>query len=218
MTPASFCVNLYTMELTARQQAIYDFIVAFRRENGCSPSIPEIQREFGIRSPNGVAGHLDALEAKGAIRRAERGSRQIDIPGETALMPPGLYTLPVFGSIPAGVPQEQQASYAEGTTTVDEMALGFKPKEGCFALKVRGDSMKDAGILSGDMVVIQPTPTPQAGQIVAALIDGECTLKRLVRVKGRWYLKAENPEYPELHPRSDLVIQGVVRTVVRRMD
>jgi repressor LexA len=67
-------------------------------------------------------------------------------------------------------------------------------------------------------VVIQPTPTPREGQIVAALIDGECTLKRLVRVKGRWFLKAENPNYPELHPREALVIQGAVRTVIRKLD
>jgi repressor LexA len=110
-----------------------------------------------------------------------------------------------------------QAS-ADGAATLDEAALGFRPQQGCFALKVRGDSMKDAGILNGDMVVVQPTPDPRAGQIVAALIDGESTLKRLVRIKGRWFLKAENPNYPELHPRADLVIQGVVRTVVRKMD
>jgi SOS-response transcriptional repressor LexA len=78
--------------------------------------------------------------------------------------------------------------------------------------------MRDAGILDGDMVVIEPAPNPRENQIVAALIDGECTLKRLVRVKGRWFLKAENAAYPELHPRADLVIQGAVRTVIRRLN
>ncbi|MCL6546714.1 MAG: hypothetical protein K6T61_15950, partial [Bryobacteraceae bacterium] len=99
----------------------------------------------------------------------------------------------------------------------DEATLGFRPKEGCFALRVRGDSMKDAGILDGDLVIVEPTPNPRAGQIVVALIDGESTLKRLVRVQGKWFLKAENPAYPELYPRADLVIQGVVRTVIRRL-
>jgi len=203
--------------LTGRQQAILDFIVDFRRRNGCSPSIPEIQRHFGIRSPNGVAGHLVALEAKGAIRRAERGSRQIDVlsapgaPQET----PGV---PLFGMIPAGPPEAVLGAKPDGYVHIDEVSLGFRPKEGCFALKVRGDSMRDAGILHGDTVVVEPTPTPRAGQIVVALIDGESTLKRLVRVKGKWFLKAENPAYPELHPRADLVIQGVVRTVVRKLD
>lgn len=203
------------MELTERQQEILDFILEFRRDNGCSPSIPEIQRRFGIRSPNGVAGHLHALEAKGAIRRARRGSRQIDVPGAAR---EGFFEIPVYGAIPAGSPQHREAATPEACTTVDESVLGFRPKEGCFALKVRGDSMRDAGILNGDMVVIQPTPSPREGQIVAALIDGESTLKRLVRVRDRWYLKAENPAYPALHPREALVIQGVVRTVIRKLD
>ncbi|WP_321474806.1 transcriptional repressor LexA [uncultured Paludibaculum sp.] len=206
------------MSLTDRQREIYDYIVAFRRENGCSPSIPEIQRHFDIRSPNGVAGHLAALEAKGAIRMADRvGSRRIEVVAEKQMSSELLHTLPVYGHIPAGLPQEYQVSAAESTAVFDETMLGFKPREGCFLLKVRGESMKDAGILNGDMVVIEPSPSPSAGQIVAALIDGESTLKRLVRVKGRWFLQAENVEYPELHPRADLVIQGVVRTVVRKL-
>jgi repressor LexA len=205
------------MILTPRQREILDFIVTYRQENGCSPSIPEIQRRFGIRSPNGVAGHLHALEAKGAIKRADRGSRQIDLPGQDHTRS-GLHMLPVFGQIPAGPPQMMSPSRAESMTTLDELTLGFKPKPGCFALKVRGDSMRDAGILNGDTVIIEPNPEPRAGQVVAALIDGECTLKRLVKMQGRWYLKAENPAYPELHPRADLVIQGAVRTVIRKLD
>jgi repressor LexA len=205
--------------MTERQKSIFDFIVEFRRNHGCSPSIPEIQQSFGIRSPNGVVGHLYALEQKGFIRRdPTRGSRQIEIPNELSIEHAAVHALPIFGQIPAGMPQEFQASHAEGTAALDETTLGFHPKPGSFMLKVRGESMKDAGILSGDMVVIEPTPTPRPGQIVAALIDGESTLKRLVRIKGRWFLKAENAEYPELHPRSDLVIQGVVRTVVRQLD
>ena len=200
--------------LTERQKAIYDFIVDFRRGEGCSPSIPEIQKHFKIASPNGVAGHLLALENKGVIRRSRRGSRQIDLVAQS--LP--TVTLPLFGQIPAGPPQQFSASRPESWLSLDEYALGFKPKDGCFALTVRGDSMKDAGILTGDTVVIEPTPSPNAGQIVVALIDGESTLKRLVRLKGRWFLKAENPAYPELLPRSELVIQGVVRTVIRRLD
>jgi repressor LexA len=102
--------------------------------------------------------------------------------------------------------------------SLDENTLGFRPKEGCFVLRVRGDSMRDAGILDGDLVVIEPTPSPRENQIVAALIDGENTLKRLVRLNGKWFLKAENSAYPEMHPRADLVIQGSVRTVVRRVN
>ncbi len=204
--------------LTERQKSILDFIVEFRRQHGCSPSIPEIQKAFGIRSPNGVAGHILALEAKGFIRRAKRGSRQIEMTGPMHAVRSHSYDLPVFGRIPAGLPESFASAAPEGCVSVDETSLGFRPKEGCFALKVRGESMKDAGILDGDLVVIEPTPSPREGQIVVALIDGESTLKRLVRVKGHWYLKAENPAYPQLYPRSDLVIQGAVRTVIRKLN
>ncbi|MBK5295193.1 MAG: repressor LexA [Acidobacteriia bacterium] len=200
--------------LTGRQQAIYDYILHFRQDNGCSPSIPEMQREFGIRSPNGVAGHLRALIKKGVLRRSSRGSRQLD-PVEPASGP--IMSVPLIGHIAAGFPEFIPLTSAEGAVRIDQLSLGFQPKRGTFALKVRGDSMKDAGILEGDLVVIEPTPNPAANQIVAALIDGDCTLKRLVQVKGRWFLKAENPAYPALHPRSDLVIQGVVRALIRRL-
>jgi len=204
--------------LTERQKAILDFIVDFRRREGCSPSIPEIQKAFDIRSPNGVAGHLLALEVKGHIRRADRGSRRIDLAGPLYSNRSRISDVPLFGQIPAGTAEAIPAALAEGCISVDEATLGFRPAQGCYALRVRGDSMKDAGILPGDLVIVQPTPAPRAGQIVVALIDGESTLKRLVRLKGKWFLKAENPAYPELHPRSDLVIQGAVRTVVRRLD
>lgn len=202
--------------LTERQQAIFDFILEFRTRNGCSPSIPEIQRQFDIRSPNGVVGHLQALEAKGYIRRGARGSRQIDLVGRSNAAP--IAELPVYGQIAAGYPEAAENTRAETFLGLDETTLGFRPKTGCFVLRVRGDSMRDAGIFEGDMVVVEPTPAPRENQIVAALIDGECTLKRLVRVNGKWFLKAENVAYPSLHPRSDLVIQGAVRTVIRRMN
>jgi repressor LexA len=200
------------MKLTARQQQILDYILEFRREQGCSPSIPEMQRAFGMKSPNGVASHLAALEAKGVIRRAARGSRQVEVVGDSAVA-----SIPLYGSIPAGQPQDLGAVRSEGCVQVDLETLGFKPQRGCYALRVRGDSMKDAAILDGDIVVLQPSPNPKSGQIVAALIDGESTLKRLLSVKGRWYLKAENAAYPQLIPRSDLVIQGAVQMVIRQM-
>lgn len=200
------------MQLTARQQEILDYITDFRRDQGCSPSIPEMQKAFGIKSPNGVASHLMALEAKGVIRRAARGSRQVEVVGDSAVA-----SIPILGAIPAGPPQDLGHSRSEGCVQVDLETLGFKPQRGCYALRVRGDSMKDAAILDGDIVLLQPTPNPKAGQIVAALIDGESTLKRLINMKGRWYLKAENAAYPELVPRSDLVIQGAVHLVIRQM-
>lgn len=204
--------------LTERQQDILNYITEFRAENGCSPSIPEMQRHFGIRSPNGIVGHLQALEAKGVIRRGERGSRQIDLVGPMHELRSHVADLPLFGSIPAGSPQEVVQQRPDACVSVDEKTLGFKPSTGCFALRVRGESMRDAGILDGDLVVAEPATNPRSNQIVVALIDGESTLKRLVRVNNSWFLRAENPDFPELLPRADLRIQGVVRTVIRQVN
>jgi repressor LexA len=196
------------MQLTPKQQQILDFILDFRAKEGCSPSIPEIQAEFGFRSPNAVAAHLEALAAKGAIRRTPRRSRSIEV----------LSPLPLLGAIAAGHPERVEQTNPIDSYFVDLESLGFRPKRGLFALRVRGDSMKDASILNKDIVVVEPSAQPKAGQIVVALIDGESTLKRLVQNRGRWYLKAENPAYPELVPKADLVIQGVVRMVIRQLD
>src|SRR5690606_468495 len=96
----------YTKDmLTERQQSILDYIMEYRREHGCSPSIPEMQRHFGIRSPNGIAGHLRALEAKGCVRRADRGSRRIDIVDAMQDLRAPIAEIPLFGAIPAGPPQ-----------------------------------------------------------------------------------------------------------------
>ncbi|MCW5966649.1 MAG: transcriptional repressor LexA [Bryobacterales bacterium] len=203
--------------LTERQQSILDYIMEFRRDHGCSPSIPEMQRHFGIRSPNGVAGHLHALEAKGFIRRSDRGSRQIDPVDPLGDLQSRVANIPLFGAVPAGPPQAVAEHRPDGCVSVDEATLGFRPGEGCFALRVRGDSMKDAGILDGDLVIADSAQSARNNQIVVALIDGESTLKRLVRVQGKTFLKAENPAYPELVPRADLQIQGVVRTVIRKV-
>lgn len=203
--------------LTERQQSILDYIMEYRREHGCSPSIPEMQRHFGIRSPNGIAGHLRALEAKGCVRRADRGSRRIDIVDVMQHLRTPVAEIPLFGSIPAGSPQEIVANRAEACVAIDETTLGFKPSPKSFALKVRGDSMKDAGILDGDTVIADASREAVPPQIVVALIDGESTLKRLVRLNGEVFLKAENPAYQDLTPRTDLLIQGVVRTVIRQI-
>ncbi|MCZ2153328.1 MAG: transcriptional repressor LexA [Bryobacterales bacterium] len=203
--------------LTERQQEILNYITQFRLEHGCSPSIPEMQRHFGIRSPNGIVGHLQALEAKGVIRRGDRGSRRIDLVGPMHDLRVPVAELPLFGSIPAGTPQEISQQRPDACVSVDEQTLGFKPSAGCFVLRVRGESMRDAGILDGDLVVAEPTSNPRGNQIVVALIDGESTLKRLVRMGDSWFLRAENPDFPELIPRADLRIQGVVRTVIRQV-
>jgi repressor LexA len=114
--------------------------------------------------------------------------------------------------IPAGVPED----VADGCVTLDPAAV-LRASRRSFALRVRGQSMINAGICDGDIVVGEFTPEARPGAVVVALIDGESTLKRFVLQHGRPYLASENPNYPDLIPLSELVIQGVVHTVVRRV-
>ena len=102
--------------------------------------------------------------------------------------------------------------------SVDIESIGFKPTRNTFALRVTGDSMIDRHILNGDIVVLEHGPEPRHGDIVAALIDGESTLKTFLRKSGKPYLKAENPKYPDLIPAQELMIQGIARAVLRTLE
>ena len=123
--------------------------------------------------------------------------------------------IPVFGTIPAGLPQER-AQDAKGCASIDIGTLNFKPTPRTFALEVRGDSMTGKHIMDGDLVILEHGATPKPGDVVAALIDGESTLKTFLLRGSKPYLKAENPKYPDLIPAQELVIQGVLKLVIRR--
>lgn len=123
--------------------------------------------------------------------------------------------MPLFGSIPAGLPKERQQE-AEGCVSVDIESIGFKPTRNTFALRVTGESMIGKHVLDGDIVVLEHGPEPRNGDMVAALIDGESTLKTFLRKNGKPYLKAENPKYPDLLPAEELMIQGVFKALIRR--
>ena len=166
-------------ELTDRQKLIFDFLVRTIRERGYAPSHQEIGARFKIVSTNGVFRHLKALEKKGYIRRV--GKRALEIlsaHGRSVL--PDVREVPVLGRVPAGKPLLAEENI-EGFLLVDrEMASG---KE-VFALKVKGDSMIEDGILDGDYVIVKRQETAENGDIVCALIDGEATLKRF-HMKGK---------------------------------
>ena len=123
--------------------------------------------------------------------------------------------IPLFGTIPAGFADERKQE-AKGCVTIDIGTLGIKPSPRTFALEVRGDSMIGRHILDGDVVVVEHGQTPRNGDVVAALIDGESTLKTYMAEKGKPYLRAENPRYPKLIPAGELVIQGVVVALIRK--
>ena len=216
-------IQLNTMkDLTDRQREILTFIEHHEWRNGYWPSIREIQEKFNFKSTNAVMGHLRALEKKDAIERITGQARTFRIhhhhTPEVSEMPNNateVVDIPIMGDIAAGYPDRVEPSGEIGRLQVDIASAGFSKRHRSFALQVRGESMVDAEIYDGDMVVVEPRD-PQDGDIVAALIDGETTLKRYIQKNGEPpYLKAENKFYPELYPINDLTVQGVAKAVVR---
>lgn len=202
-------------ELTKRQRQILDFVLSAQRAGEPAPTLREIAAHFGFNSTRAAADHLDALKRKGFLESAPRKARALRVTSPLATLRSRIVDIPLFGSIPAGPPQTREQD-AEGCVTVDVDSLGFKPTRNTFALRVTGDSMIGRHILDGDVVVLEHGPEPRNGQIVAALIDGESTLKTFVVKNGKPWLRAENPKYPNLIPAQELTIQGVFKALIRR--
>ena len=199
------------MKLTERQQQILEFVRQCVEEKGSAPSLREIMAQFGFTSPATVASHLDLLEKKGAIHREPGRSRNISLPDREP--PPVFLQIPLLGTIPAGFPEGQEQQ-PDRCIAVSPETLRLSRAARTFALEVRGDSMIGAGILPRDIVIMELAEARHR-DVVAALIDGETTLKRYLVQKGEPYLKAENPEYPDLIPANELIIQGVFRALIR---
>jgi repressor LexA len=195
--------------LTETQEAILAFMVRHQAEKSRPPSLREIAEEFGYASSNAARGHVLALARKGYATDTGDGRSYA---AKVAQVQSHLFTIPVYGTIPAGLPAENTAQ-ADETLRLDPAAFRLRSARGLFALHVRGDSMIDAQIADGDIALLRPDEA-RPGQIVAALIDGASTLKRLVREKGRTFLRAENPRYRDLTPAENLLIQGVLVGVI----
>lgn len=206
-----FLGTLFIMKLTTRQQEILDYLQSEHRRSGIMPSTREIQKHFGFASQTAAVSHLRALEKKGAIVRKERQARSVILADAADREP--IVDVPIYGAIPAGY-SDDTVPEADGTLSVDVRSMGLGERSKAYALKVRGESMIDAHILDGDHVVLEYRE-PRNQDIVAALIDGETTLKRFVSEGGRPYLRAENPDFPDLIPAQELLIQGVMVGLVR---
>lgn len=201
-----------SQELTTRQQQILDYLRTSQRQTGIMPSTREIQHYFNFASQTASISHLRALERKGAIQRLPGKARAVIFPDE--LDRGEILDIPLYGKIAAGMAQDIEQS-RNGCIAVDASALGIPKNARTFALEVRGESMIDAHICSGDTVILE-FREPRKGDIVAALIDGETTLKRYIVERGKAFLRAENPDFPDLIPARELIIQGVVIALLRQ--
>jgi repressor LexA len=208
--------HLFSMtELTSPQRRVFDFVREKLLNGHPAPSMREMSKRFGWSSSRASSDHINALIRKGWLL-AERGkARSLRLANYPKSLSRAV-EIPIFGTIPAGSPAGRQQE-AKGCASIDIEALGTKPSALAFGLEVKGDSMIGRHIAPGDLVVIEPRSNAKNGDVVAALIDGESTLKTLVVRGNKTYLRAENPKYPDLTPADELVIQGVAITVVRKL-
>ena len=197
--------------LTDRQRSVLDFIQREQRDKGLTPSTREIQSHFRFASQTSVMQYIAALERKGFLQRHAGKARALITPVQKVR----ITDVPIYGQIPAGMSALTEQDI-EGHVSLDTRSANVSKSHGTFALRVRGDSMIGAHILDGDVVILEQSKEVHNGDIVAALIDGETTLKRYVVDHGRPYLKAENSRYPNLIPARELKIQGVMVSLVRK--
>jgi repressor LexA len=205
-------------DLTDRQKQILEFIQRRQEIDGFTPTFREIATHFRFSSPNAALCHVQALLAKGFLKNSPGRARALQIVNSNLLRDrcrPRIVSVPIYGSIPAGQPKDATQE-EEGCVLIDVDTLGIKPTTRTFGLKVRGDSMIGKCIMDGDIAVIEHGVEPRPGDTVAALIDGQVTLKTFLTQRGKSYLRAENPRYPNLIPQEELQIQGVMVALVRK--
>lgn len=196
--------------LTQRQKEVLR-IIEERLESGLSPTLREIAADLGVNGTLGISKHLEALERKGFIRRERGSSRGISLVGGS-----GSKALPIVGTVRAGAPQTAMEEI-EGRFAIDASQVRG---EGCFFLRVKGDSMIEAGIREGDLALIRPQRDAVNGDIVVALIEGEATLKRFFRDGGRIRLQPENREMEPiiLTGSKEVTIIGKLSGIYRSME
>jgi len=203
-------------KLTPRQNQILEFLQDRYDAFGAAPTYREIATHFGFKSPKAAADHINALEKKGYVRR--RGGRARGIELISSGKSPSSVTIhvPLLGHVSAGQ-AVLEAEHYQRSIAIDKEMLGRSAGHRLFAVQVTGESMEGRSIHDGDWVIADMDASPSVGDVVVALIDGKSTLKTLAAANGVFFLKAENPEYPDLMPLNEMVVQGVVRVVLRRM-
>jgi len=200
--------------LTRRQKEILTFIQRYGDAHGYPPSVREIGQALGLTSSSTVHSHLSALEKKGYVRRDPSKPRALEILKDERDIPSKkVVPLPIVGHVTAGLPILAQQNIEDYFPLPQE----FVRSDDCFILRVRGDSMIDAGIFDGDMLVVRRQPTAKDRDIVVARIEDEATVKRFFREDGRIRLQPENQRMEPIYAR-DIAIEGVAMAVIRRLN
>ena len=173
--------------LTTRQKQVFEFIKEYLETNGSPPTLREISSHIGTAGTVTAIGHVNALEKKGYIRRRGGSSRGIILTHS----PSTAFSLPIVGKIRAGMLQPAIEDITGYLSVDNSLVKG----DGCYFLKVEGDSMINKGILPGDSVLIRPQQVANNGEIVAVMVDGDATLKQFFREQDRILLQPANPNY-----------------------
>lgn len=203
-----------TSTLTPHQRTTLNYIREFQRKRGYSPSLSDLAVAFGVKSKNAVAKVVNALTKNGYLQKDPKGRIKIlEVANDIAENAAAALTLPLFGPIRAGFAAAAE-EHAEELVTIDRYLV--RDKANTFLLRVKGDSMINAGIHEGDLVIVERGVEPKVFDIVVGVLDGEFTLKRLKKDKGKYYLQAENDAYPDLYAMDELKVAGVVRGVMRK--
>ena len=198
---------------TEKQQRILQVIREFTNQRGYPPSVREIGERVGLSSSSTVQSHLNTLERRGLIKRDPTKPRAL-VAARGEDEPPAVESamLPLVGRVAAGVP----ITATENLEDQFVLPASWVPRAGGFMLRVKGDSMVDAAILDGDLIVVEPRQTANNGEIVVAMIDGEATVKRFFREPGRVRLQPENASMAPIYA-DDVTIVGRVEAVIRKL-
>lgn len=199
------------MALTPKQMNLHDFLTRFHQKHGYAPTIAEIQQHFQLSSPATVHEQLAALEREGLIRRQKYVQRGIEL--LQAATAGGEYELPLLGVVAAGLPIEAVLT-RETITVSPDLYAGRR-----FALRVRGDSMRDEQIADGDLIIVEPVENARNGQTVVALVDdSEATVKKIYHERNHVRLQPANENFKPIivKPPHRVRVQGVVVGLIRR--
>lgn len=201
--------------LTDRQAELLKYIVQQIRDYNLPPSLSEMAEFLGVKSKRSAAKHLESLENAGYIKTSGKARGITVLNSLRDSIDKGIIRVPLLGSIQAGSPHLAEEHIEDWINLPQTLVRG---RRDVFVLKVRGDSMIKAGIFEGDLVIVRPTKEARNNDIVVALLHDEATVKRFIQIKNRAYLKAENPDYANIYPKEEWMIQGKVVGVIRNLE